>query len=179
MRFGSLRQRKRGALAGAASGVAAVVGAALTARPAGAAAQRQVVGGFSLSGRYWELFGQDHRAGAVLHRGERLAGCGELLSSPDGEKVGEFYSTCIFVAAPFGAGPQAALTVEHHTFNLDGGTISGMGTTTADNPDGESVFAIVGGTGRFAGVTGSYVARQGFREMGGDGSADFTFTLVA
>ena len=176
MRFASLRSGKRGALAGAAAGLAATFGAAVSARPAFGAAPRQVVGGFALSGRFWELFGHDHKAGAVPQPGDRLAGFGELLSAADGEKVGEFYSTCVCVGAPFGSGPHAAASVEFHTFNLDGGTISGMGTTATE---GESVFAIVGGTGRFAGLAGSYVARQGFREAGGDGTAEFTFTLVA
>jgi hypothetical protein len=37
---------------------------------------------------------------------------------------------------------------------------------------------VLGGTGRFTGVTGSYVARQGARELGGDGTAEFRFTLA-
>ena len=41
----------------------------------------------------------------------------------------------------------------------------------------ENVFAIVGGTGKYLGVTGSYVARQNPLETGGDGTAEFTLTL--
>jgi hypothetical protein len=43
--------------------------------------------------------------------------------------------------------------------------------------DGESVFAIVGGTGRYLGARGSYVARRLPVELGGDGSAAFTMTF--
>jgi len=47
-----------------------------------------------------------------------------------------------------------------------------MGT----NPSGgESVYAIVGGTGQFSGVTGSYVGTQSPLDTGGDGTAEFTF----
>ena len=40
---------------------------------------------------------------------------------------------------------------------------------------GEGTYAVIGGTGRFAGARGTYVARQGHREVGGDGEADFAF----
>ena len=36
---------------------------------------------------------------------------------------------------------------------------------------------MIGGTGRYAGATGSYVARQSLREHGGEGTAEFTLTL--
>jgi len=44
---------------------------------------------------------------------------------------------------------------------------------------GESLFAIVGGTGRYAGARGSYVASQHLRELGGDGTAHFVLNLSA
>ena len=42
---------------------------------------------------------------------------------------------------------------------------------------GPATFAVIGGTGRYSGATGSYVARQSRRELGGDGTAEFTLTL--
>ena len=64
--------------------------------------------------------------------------------------------------------------VESHAFRLPDGTIHGMGT--ADGAD--SVFAIVGGTGRYVGARGSYTARHMPIELGGDGSAAFTMTFT-
>jgi hypothetical protein len=42
---------------------------------------------------------------------------------------------------------------------------------------GQDAFAIVGGTGEFAGARGSYVARQSLRERGGDGTAEIHMFL--
>jgi hypothetical protein len=62
-----------------------------------------------------------------------------------------------------------------HTFHLGDGTILGIGAAGQH----DSPFAIVGGTGRFAGASGTYVAKQSPREHGGDGTAEFTLTLSA
>jgi hypothetical protein len=64
-----------------------------------------------------------------------------------------------------------------HHFNLTDGTIIGMGTTQ-DFRDAESVHAILGGTGRYEGASGSYVARQSPLDLGGDGTAKFDFTIT-
>jgi hypothetical protein len=70
-----------------------------------------------------------------------------------------------------GVGPALQL----HTFDLGDGTILGIGSAGQH----ESPFAIVGGTGRYAGASGTYVAKQSPRELGGDGTAEFTLTLSA
>lgn len=62
-----------------------------------------------------------------------------------------------------------------HTFKLRDGTI--VGTGTAGRLEG--VFAILGGTGRYAGARGTYVARQRHHEFGGDGAAEFVLTFIA
>jgi hypothetical protein len=97
-----------------------------------------------------------------------------LLDRPGGVKIGEFFSALFALGSPFGT-PDAT-QLEYHTFNLHDGTIIGLGTAGAG---GESEYAIVGGTGRFAGARGTYVARQRARELGGDGTADFRLNLVA
>ena len=61
------------------------------------------------------------------------------------------------------------------TFDLVDGTIVGIGAGGVH----ENPFAIVGGTGRYVGVSGTYVAKQSPRELGGDGTAEFTLTLSA
>ena len=62
-----------------------------------------------------------------------------------------------------------------HTFDLAEGTILGIGANRLE--DGS--YAIVGGTGRYAGASGTYTARQFLRELGGDGTAEFTLNLTA
>jgi hypothetical protein len=128
---------------------------------------------FTLYGRQWQMYAADKRPGQVPVKGDRMAMYGEFVDE-QGAKVGEFYSSCFCVDSPFGDTPFAAANVEMHTLNLDGGTIVGMGTASA----GDNVYAIVGGTGRFTGARGSYVARQQPWQLGGDGTAEFTITLV-
>lgn len=128
-----------------------------------------------LYGRQWQMYAADRRAGVAPVKGDRVAMYGELLDAVGGRKVGEFYATCFCVDSPFGASPFSAANVEMHTLNLEGGTIIGMGSASA----GENQYAIVGGTGRFLGARGSYVAQQHPWELGGDGSAEFVITLMA
>jgi len=131
-----------------------------------------------LYGRNWHIQGEGPRARwARPERGQRQLTFGELLDGPvdsAGAKVGELYATCTCVNAPFGAGPLAAAFVEQHTLNLKEGTLTGMGTSQGE----ESTFAIVGGTGRYAGARGSYVARQFPVELGGDGTAELVVTIT-
>ena len=130
----------------------------------------------TLYGRFFHLHAQGRRAGVVPVKGERLTGYGELLDGPNGTKVGEFFSTLFAVDSPFAPTTAGATGLEYHSFNLQDGTILGLGTGAAG---GESVFAIVGGTGRYAGARGTYVADQRPRELGGNGTAEFRLTLVA
>ncbi|MCA1844417.1 MAG: hypothetical protein LC792_14755, partial [Actinobacteria bacterium] len=55
--------------------------------------------------------------------------------------------------------------------------IIGTGTATPD-PDRPDAFAVIGGTGRYAGARGSYAVRQGYRELGGDGTAEVTMQFL-
>ena len=71
--------------------------------------------------------------------------------------------------------PIRSASIELHTFTLTGGSLFGIGTAAGD----EGTFAIVGGTGRYAGLRGSYQAVQRPNGVGGDGSAEFTLNLSA
>ena len=127
-----------------------------------------------LTGRQWHLVSQDRPAGEPPAQGDRLTMFGELLDEAGGRKVGEFYAACFCTGSPFGSSPVAAANVEMHTLNMVDGSILAMGAATA----GDNVYAIVGGTGKYAGATGSYVARQRPFELGGDGTAEFVVTLT-
>jgi hypothetical protein len=74
-------------------------------------------------------------------------------------------------------GARGVATLEQHTFILDGGTIVGSGAGTQSLEVGDT-FAVVGGTGHYAGARGTYVARQRPLQFGGDGTAEFTITLL-
>ena len=102
--------------------------------------------------------------------GDRTMLSGELVDGT-GRSLGRFLGT----ATTFDATTAGGSAVESHTFQLPDGTLHGIG---AVEPGNESVFAIVGGTGRYLGARGSYVARQMPIEFGGDGSAAFTMTFT-
>jgi hypothetical protein len=132
---------------------------------------------FTVHGRQWHVSSTALRPGELPDRGHRLLGRGELVDQPGGEKVGEFFATSFGLDSFGRTGPEGAATLELHTFNLAEGTIIGTGTARA-SLDAEDTFAIVGGTGRYTGARGSYVARQQPQEFGGDGTAAFTITLL-
>lgn len=130
----------------------------------------------TLHGRGWHLHVQGVGAERLPTGGDVLAVHGELLASPQGEAVGTFHGACFCSPAPT-VRTMLTATHEFHTFVLPEGSISGMGVAGPD-PGAVYSFAIVGGTGRFAGATGHYTARQDPPEIGGDGSAEFHFTFT-
>lgn len=150
------------ALAGLVGGRAATAGAA--PRP-----------GFErlrLYGRNWHAQVRGRRFGEQPATGDRMSANGELLERPNGRRIGEFWSSAVKLDLPFG-GRFGSL--ELHTFSLEEGTILGMGTASGE----ESVFAVIGGTGRYTGARGSYIAHQRAAGLGGEGSAEFDFSLTS
>lgn len=112
------------------------------------------------------LYARDVRARPV--RGEAaaeldraaLARRAELLDAKQ-QSIGRFTGVPL-------AGGESQL----HTFTLAGGTLFGMASTLED-----AVHAIVGGTGRYAGATGTYTAKPA-PELPGR-SAELTITFEA
>jgi hypothetical protein len=125
-----------------------------------------------LYGRNFHLHGPSHLAGQVPVKGERHSAYGELLDRPRGRVVGHFTAAHLTHESPFA---RVASSLEIHTFALAEGTIHGLGSAPR-GADGH--FVILGGTGRYSGVEGSYVARQQSRELGGNGTAEFHLTLA-
>lgn len=164
-------------LAGGSLGLG-LLGRTRAAEAAGAVPRREAAGGaprtLTLYGRSWRQYGAEHRVGKAPRVGERLTTFGELLGTRDGPAVGEFHAAYLGTGSPFLAGPYAAGSIEFHTFTLPEGSIIGMGAATTPT----ATFAIIGGTGRYAGVSGSYLARQSPADQGGDGSAHFAFTFL-
>jgi len=126
-------------------------------------------------GRNFHLRAAGHSPGQVPAKDERHSTYGELLSRPNGKKaVGHFTAAHLTQDSPFAAGLSS---LEIHTFVLKDGTIHGLGSVTRQ-AGAEGHFVILGGTGRYAGARGSYVARQSARDLGGNGSAEFHLTLA-
>jgi hypothetical protein len=127
-----------------------------------------------LKGRNWILQTPDRRPGERLVAGERGTVYGDLVDA-NGKTVGQFYGSRMAAQSSPAGAVDADSSLELHTFRLEGGTLLGIGSMIA----GESVFAIAGGTGRYAGSRGTYVAEQRLRELGGDGTAEFAIDLRA
>jgi len=127
----------------------------------------------TLHGTDWHLTSPNLTRGQLPKRGDQVSVSGALGYAPDTSPVGSFVGSVTHMDVA-GHGPYAGAQLETHTFLLPGGTLVGMGSALAGQ---ENVFAIVGGTGQYLGVTGSYTARQDPLETGGDGTAEFTLTL--
>jgi len=107
--------------------------------------------------------------------GGRLAGYGDLLDGPDGRPVGEFYANGFCVDTAFGPAP-AVSSLEFQTFRLSDGALFGVGAAEAA---GERTWAVLGGTGRFAGARGTCVEREVSVAPAGRGAVEFILTLTA
>jgi hypothetical protein len=118
-----------------------------------------------LHGENWRLRSPNAVPGKLPERGDVRVPAGRLVDTRRRE-IGSFRAAAL---------PGSAGVLLLHTFDLDDGTILGIG----GNALHEATYAIVGGTGRFAGATGSYTSRQSPYETGGDGTAEFILTLSA
>jgi hypothetical protein len=148
------------------------LGAAQRAEAAGSVAPATNATELRLYGRNFHLHAPERRVGQVPEKGDRHSAYGELLARPKGKVVGHFTAAHLTHDSPFAAG---ASSLEIHTFALQDGTIHGLGSVARG---AEGHFVILGGTGRYAGAHGSYVARQSSRELGGNGTAEFHLTLA-
>lgn len=159
---------RRSVLKGGAVAAAGALGwgAAAATRGAGTATSAAASSSLTLTGTRW-------RSGSSSTGPGSLAGQGELLGQ-GGAPLGSFASTRL--AVPSGTGGVAP-GAELQTFNLTEGTIFGIGTPPARG-EGEAAYAILGGTGAYAGATGTYTADQRPLNRGGDGTANFSFTFT-
>jgi hypothetical protein len=131
-----------------------------------------------LRARGLRITSQDVRRGELPQAGVRMTARAEIVSgSAKNQKTGEFFSTYHRVNTPGKVADHEPGSLEQHTFILADGIIFGTGVSLA-GMDGEGQFGVVGGTGRYHGARGSYVARQSHADFGGSGAATFTFTLV-
>jgi hypothetical protein len=131
-----------------------------------------------LYGVRWQITSQDLKRGELPPAGIRMQVRGELYDKPSGgRKTCDFFATYHRLSTPGKAAHHEPGSLEVHTFVFSDGMLIGSGVANSA-PDSEGQFAIVGGTGRYHGVRGSYLATQRHIELGGDGSALFTLTLI-
>jgi hypothetical protein len=144
-------------------GVAAKPGAAaIDAQPRVRRARTRTI---VLYGREWRLHRPGLQPGTRPTASDVAVPTGRIVDRQQRE-LGRFRASAM---------PGLAGAFQLHTFDLAEGTILGIGASKLD----EGSYAIVGGTGRYAGATGTYTARQFPRELGGNGTAEFTLKLKA
>lgn len=162
---------KRGAI-GVASVAAVAVAAGAGTSPAKSAVRPTGNGATTLRllGRGWHA---DTADGKLPGKGERYSVYGELTDGA-GQKQGEFFSQSVGVDSPFELTGEGKGAFEIHTLTLPGGTLVGVGVGGGR----ERSYAIVGGTGKYVGARGSYLARQDTYGLGGDGKAELLLTLL-
>jgi hypothetical protein len=152
---------------------AGALGISAARRPATARASVPYAKGreLRLYGRNFHLHAPSRLAGQLPAKGDRHSAYGELLDRPKGKVIGDFTAAHLTHESPFA---EVASSLEIHTFALKEGTIHGLGLTSR-GADGH--FVILGGTGIYSGIKGSYVAHQRSRELGGNGTAEFHLSL--
>jgi len=116
------------------------------------------------------------RKGRQPAPGERILVTAELVDATGETVVGQLYGEYVALGDNRG-GTGSPASLERHTFAFADGTLIGSGAATRDLTTSDS-FAIVGGTGRYAGATGTYTARQGPLQLGGDGTAEYQIDLA-
>lgn len=173
---------RRDALRGAFALLGAAVGIGAASKDLSAAQEKpeenkqtkQLV----LQARRLRISSQDLQRGELPQSGVRMLARAEIVTgSQANQKVGEFFATYFQVNTPGKVAAHEPGSLEQHTFILPEGSIFGTGVTTSGK-DGAGNFAIIGGTGRFQGARGSYVATQNHVDFGGNGTATFTLTLL-
>ena len=117
-----------------------------------------------LYGRHWRLGSHTTEHGKAPRPDEPRTPKG-LIVDGAGNDLGTFKAASVL-------GYGGALQLQ--TFDLVDGTIVGIGAGGVH----ESPFAIIGGTGRYLGASGTYVGKQSPRELGGDGTAEFKLTFT-
>lgn len=160
-----------GGLAGAGLAGGGVAGASPAPAATTAPVAARTATRFGLAARDLRGIGQKRGPRRDLP-GDQIASRGTLHGA-EGREVGTFYSTAVVVDSPHGR--TAATSLEQHRFELGDGVIVGSGLVGRLGEPAE--FAVIGGTGRYLGVAGSYSGVQWQYHLGGDGTASFVFDL--
>ncbi|HVD00140.1 MAG TPA: hypothetical protein VNG93_03195 [Candidatus Dormibacteraeota bacterium] len=164
---------KLGAIALAGVAGAAGIGAAAEYSRSAAGVEGAVGTPPRLHGSSWHLQAAGLKRGVLPKPGDRVTITGVLSATPDGPPLGSFFATSMHLDMPGATGPARA-EMQMHTIQLPEGSLVGMGTAVGG---ADATYAVIGGTGRYAGASGSYTAVQRPFEVGGNGTAELTLDL--
>jgi len=132
----------------------ALVGGA-TAIGTGAWAARDVVAAPLRHGPTLTVYGRKRPVTGT--NDTQIAAFGELLDAPDGAAIGEFHTNRFCLATKQGVQTAAGSNLEFHVLQLKDGTLFGLRGGT--QKESLMASAIVGGTARYAGASGTLVER--------------------
>lgn len=108
--------------------------------------------------------------------GDRYTLVGDLREGVRGAALGEFFANVVALERAGAVAPGPTLAMHSHVLKFADGVLFGMGTVSTG--EAADAFAIIGGSGQFAGVTGTYLATLRPLALGGDGSARFDVQLT-
>ena len=159
---GATSRRALLAQAGVVAGIAGA-GAYGLRSASGAESSRPRALPIVVHGRDWRVKFAGTAPGQAPAAGDSRLPHGTLVDA-DGVRLGLLESSLL---------PSTGQASHLHRLDLGDGGLIGMGPGTI----ADATFVIVGGTGRYAGASGTYRAEQRPRETGGDGTATFTFDI--
>lgn len=106
--------------------------------------------------------------------GARVVGIAELYDKPGGRRIGEIHSNCFCLSTPHGLDARADSNLEFQVLQLEDGSLFGM-----RGGSGAAPAAIVGGTARYAGASGTLVEQPMRGGTPGHDHVEFVITLSA
>ena len=97
-----------------------------------------------------------HGAGTAgeRHKGDQSLLRGTLITAA-GDRAGELFASAVTMPGPVDQDSARTPRMETQNIHLSDGTILAMGTVFA-RADIPNIYTVVGGTGRYAGATGTY-----------------------
>jgi len=110
----------------------------------------------------------------VSPHADRTSAFGELMDRPGGKVVGSFYTNCFSAPAPFAQAAEAP-SLELQVLQLADGMLFGLGGGRAE---GVTARALVGGTAKYSGASGSYIQRLA-DTPGGQDVVEFVVTFAS
>jgi hypothetical protein len=153
----------------------AIFGTVAAAATGGALATRDVRASSLRQGPSMTVFGRLRPAAPGL---DARVTTGDLLDAPEGRVVGTFQHHAFGQPAPFRPQPSAGSPLGVHVLQFNDGTLFAMRGGAAES--GEAVpSAVIGGTARYAGATGSLVERPCGAATRGHDLVEFVVTFAS
>lgn len=114
-------------------------------------------------------------AGAQREKGDQTLLRG-ALTAPDGSPAGELFASALTMPGPVIPDAPQTSRLEMQNLQLRDGTLIGMGAVYAQD-DLPNRYTIIGGSGRYAGLRGTYLFENNPSVARAEGRARLTFEL--